>query len=77
MKVTKPMSKSENFRGGGRGVAIICSLVFLLAVLVGFIVYQYEEKLGGFAYILAEAIATILVIGLIAWVAYRGGNKRA
>lgn len=61
------MSESGGIRGGWRGVAKIFALVFLLAVLVGLVVYQFEEKIGGFANFLGEAIAIIIVIGLIAW----------
>ena len=71
------MSESQNLGGRWRGVATIGALILLLAFLVGLIVYQYEEKIGGLAYILGEAIATILVIGLIAWGAYRGWLKLA
>ena len=71
------MSELQNLGGGWRGVATIGALILLLAFLVGLIVYQYEEKIGGLAYILGEAIATILVIGLIAWGAYRGRLKLA
>jgi hypothetical protein len=67
------MSESGEIRGRWRGVATIFALVLLLAVLVGLIVYQFEEKIGGLAYFLGEAIATIMVIGLIAWSAYKRG----
>jgi hypothetical protein len=52
---------------GGRTVAIILALTVLLAALVGLIGYRYEEKLGGFAYLVGEATAVIVVIGLIVW----------
>jgi high-affinity Fe2+/Pb2+ permease len=69
--MTKHMSESGEIRGRWRGVATIFALVLLLAMLVGLIVYQFEEKIGGLAYFLGEAIATIIVIGLLAWSAYR------
>jgi len=50
-----------------RTVVIILALTVLLAALVGLIGYRYEEKLGGFAYLVGEAAAVIVVIGLIVW----------
>jgi hypothetical protein len=45
--------------------------IVLLAVLVGFIVYVYEERLGGVAYLLGQVAASIVAIGLIAWITYK------
>jgi hypothetical protein len=40
------------------------AITIILAVLVGVVVYAYEERWGRFAYFVGEAIAAILVIGL-------------
>jgi divalent metal cation (Fe/Co/Zn/Cd) transporter len=69
------MIESGKTHGRRRGFATMCALILLLVMLVGLIGYQLEERLGGFAYFLAEAIASVVVIGLIAWTAYR--SKRS
>jgi hypothetical protein len=58
-----------------RTFAIILSITIGLAVLVGLVVYAYEERWGRFAYFVGEAIAAILVIGLISWSAYKRSRK--
>ena len=58
-----------------RKVAKILAITIMLTLLVGAVVYAYEEKWGRFAYILGEAIAAILVIGLISWSVYKRGGK--
>ena len=55
-----------------RTLAIIMAITIMLALLVGLVVYAYEEKWGvGFAYFVGEAVAALLVIGLISWSAYK------
>jgi divalent metal cation (Fe/Co/Zn/Cd) transporter len=58
-----------------RTLTMILAIIIMLAVLVGVFVYAYEERWGRFAYFVAEAIAAILVIGLISWSAYKRGRK--
>jgi hypothetical protein len=58
-----------------RTLTIILVITIMLAVLVGVVVYAYEEKWGRFAYFVGEASAAILVMGLISSSAYRRRRK--
>jgi divalent metal cation (Fe/Co/Zn/Cd) transporter len=58
-----------------RTLTMILAITIMLAVLVGVVVYAYEERWGRFAYFVGEAIAAILVIGLISWSVYKRGRK--
>jgi len=58
------------------GAALLAAIV-LLAVLVGAIVYAFEESLGGLAYVLGQAIAAVAAVMLIAWMlGFRRQKKR-
>ena len=59
---------------GWRTVITILALTVLLAVLVGFIVYVYEERLGGLAYLIAQATAAIAAVGVIAWMTHKASK---
>jgi uncharacterized membrane protein len=66
------MWAERNWRTG----AVLLATIVLLAGLVSMIVYAFEARLGGLAYVLGQAVAVVVAISLIAWIARRSGRQK-